>query len=141
MKNGAFHFIIRYVILAALVLAVGIGINLIILGGFRSDADLISPFLFLITMYTMLHAVAACVAVIIAKAVDSITIKSITYVGLSGIGLLVSIFLLSPSKENGVHLFVILWASLFVMSLDYMRGVMATNPPDTIPIDEPPARS
>jgi len=76
----------------------------------------------LVAEYSIFHLVSASVAAIFSV-IFPVRFRSILYISLPVIGLLASIYLFSPSKYGGIHLFIICWASLVLIALDYVRRV------------------
>jgi hypothetical protein len=109
---------VRYVLIAAAVLAIGIAINLAIGNPLGAQTFFNPAFYMLLGEYSIFHMIALSVARIF-KLIFSNRIRATLYLSLSIIGFLASIYLLNPRKFGGVHLFIICWSSLVVVALDY----------------------
>jgi hypothetical protein len=112
----------RYVLIAAAVLFIGIAINLGMGNGLGGQNFFNPSFYLLVAEYSIFHLVSASVAAIFSV-IFPVRFRSILYISLPVIGLLASIYLFSPSKYGGIHLFIICWASLVLIALDYVRRV------------------
>jgi hypothetical protein len=109
----------RYVLIAVASLAIGIVVNMAMGHGLGRQNFFDPSFFLLLVPYCTFHAVALPAAAMLS-AVFSIPVRCIIYLSLSVVGFLASIYLLSPSKFHGIHLFVICWGSLVLIALDYI---------------------
>lgn len=110
--------LVRYLLIAAASLFVGVVINLTI-GNGSVEHDFFNPsFYLLLVMYSIFHIAALSITAILSTILPN-RIRPTLYLSLSAIGFLVSVYILGPSKLGGLHLFVIFWGSLVLVALDY----------------------
>jgi hypothetical protein len=72
----------------------------------------------LLAEYAGLHLTAGMVAACLYLLLPT-RVRSKVFLSLSLIGFMGSVILLNPRAFGGVHLFVIFWASLFFIALEY----------------------
>lgn len=109
----------RYVLFAVVALALGIAINLT-MGNGLGGQNFLSPSFYLLLLECGIFHVIALSSVRISSMIFEIRIRSVLYFSVSVIGFLASMYLLSPTRYGGIHLLTICWASLALISLDYL---------------------
>jgi len=108
-----------YLILATAGLCLGILVNALLTQELNGKVDPVTSLGALALFYSVLHMVALAFALLISAFLN-IRLRSKVYIVISVIGLIGSILLFIPSRTGGVHLFVVYWASLCIISLCYM---------------------
>jgi hypothetical protein len=111
--------IARYALIAVLAFILGFAINSAIGVGLGRQISFDLPgLIFVLGVYGGFHVAALSVARILSL-IFSVRVRSILYLVVSIVGLLVMIYLADPIQYRGVHLFIICWGSLVFVALDY----------------------
>jgi hypothetical protein len=109
-------YLARYALIAIMGLIIGVAINVFLGKPFSGQVSPLISLLTLLLIYGVLHMAALSVASLLGLFLSA-QIRALVYLALAIAGFLTSIFFLRFNM--GLHLFIIFWATLVFIALDY----------------------